>query len=157
MKQPSVLNSDDHDFEPKKKKPKMEVKLEMILDKMVNINETLGDAMSLTKIPLGLKHMMWDTFECHIIIMSLSQNVSYFRLFNMCQQLVQWAGGPDKTCPSCLAERSYNEIMLLWGLDNFLRLLCIFHVYPCASTLITRAIIISRTLLPCNLESISAI
>ena len=68
MKRPSVLNSDDHDFEPKKKKPKMEVKLEMILDKMVNINETLGDAMSftkLTKFPLGLKHMMRDTFECH--------------------------------------------------------------------------------------------
>jgi len=44
----------------------MEVKMEMILDEMVNIKETLGDVMFLTKfieIPLDLKHTKRDTFN----------------------------------------------------------------------------------------------
>ena len=63
------LSSEDDNFEPKKKKAKMEVKMEMILDEMVNIKETLGDVMFLTKfteIPLGLKRTKRDTFKCHI-------------------------------------------------------------------------------------------
>ena len=34
-----------------------------------------------------------------------------------------WFSGPDaltKSCPSCRAERGYNETMLLRGLDEFL-------------------------------------
>ena len=41
-KRPIVLDSDDdEDFEPRKKKPKIEVKLEMIFDEMASIKETL--------------------------------------------------------------------------------------------------------------------
>ena len=35
----------------------------------------------------------------------------------------EWYSGPDaltKTCPSCLAERGYNETMLLRGFDDFI-------------------------------------
>ena len=35
----------------------------------------------------------------------------------------EWYSGPNaliKTCPSCRAERGYNETMLLTGFDDFL-------------------------------------
>jgi len=113
----------------------MEVKLEMILDEMVNINETLGDAMSLTKltkIPLGLKHMMRDTFEWHIChcvpIVPPGIVTKCCKTILGCSTCVNsWYSGQEaltKTCPSCQAERGYSVIMLLWGLDNFLKEIC---------------------------------
>ena len=132
-KRPIVLDSDeDDDFEQKKKKPKMEVKLEMIHDEILNIKETLGDAMSLTKftkIPLGLKRVMRDTFKCHIchcvpIVPPVIVTKCCKTILGCSTCVNSWYSGQEaltKTCPSCRAERGYNETMLLRGLDDFLK------------------------------------
>ena len=66
-KQPIVLDSDD-DFEPTKRL-RTEKKLDIVLDTMDGIKETLSDVMSLTKdtrIPVGMKRLMRDAFKCNI-------------------------------------------------------------------------------------------
>ena len=128
-RQPIVFDSDeDDDFEPRKKKPKTEANLEMILDEMVSIKDTLAEAMSLTKftkIPLGLKRTMRDTFKCHIC--HCVPIVPPVIVTKCCKTILgclnSWYSGQEaltKTCPSCRAERGYNETMLLLGLNDFL-------------------------------------
>ena len=130
-RRPIVLDSDeDDDFEPRKKKPKTVAKLEMILDEMVSIKDTLAEAMTLTKftkIPLGLKPMR-DTFECHIchcvpIVPPVIVTKCCKTILGCSTCVNSWYSGQEaltKTCPSCRAERGYNETMLLRGLDDFL-------------------------------------
>ena len=81
-----------------------------------------------SKLPLGLKRMLRDTFKCYIchsvpakpplIITKCCKNLLG------CEACVnQWYSGSEaisKTCPICRAERGCNETMLLRGLTEFL-------------------------------------
>lgn len=129
-KRPILLDSDDEDFEPMKKKSRQ--KLDLLLNEVENIRETLDDMMTLTedtRVPMGLKRILRDTFKCHIchsvpikppvIVTKCCKNILG------CESCINtWYSGPDalvKTCPACRAERGYNETMLLRGLDEFLK------------------------------------
>ena len=65
-----MVDSDDEDFLiPTSKRSRTEEKLDILLENVDNIKDTLGDVMSLTKdtqIPLGLKRLLRDTFQCYI-------------------------------------------------------------------------------------------
>ena len=125
-----VLDLDGDDFEPTRKRLRTENKLDLVLDSMDSIKETLSDVMSLTKdtrIPIGLKRLMRDAFKCNIcqsipvrppvIITKCCKKILGCE---PCEPLVQRWEALTKTCPACRADRGYNETMLLRGLDEFL-------------------------------------
>ena len=126
-----VLDSDDDDFEPTRKQLRTENKLDLVLDSMDSVKETLSDVMSLTKdtrIPIGLKRLMRDAFKCNIC-QSIPVRPPVI-ITKCCKKILgcepcvnHWYSGDEaltKTCPACHADRGYNETMLLWGLDEFL-------------------------------------
>ena len=130
-KRPIVLDSDDDDFEPTTKRLRTENKLDIVLDTMDAIKETLSDVMSLTKdtrIPVGLKRLMRDAFKCNIChTVPVRPPVIVTKCCKKilgCEPCVNhWYSGDEaltKTCPACRADRGYNETMLLRGLDEFL-------------------------------------
>ena len=122
----------EHVHRPTNKKRKFNEKsLEELTDDVAFIKDTLTDMMTLnaeSKLPMGLKRMLRDTFKCHIchsipakpplIITKCCKNMLG------CEACVnQWYSGPEamtKTCPICRAERGCNETMLLRGLTEFL-------------------------------------
>jgi len=108
-----------------------ENRLGELIDDIASIKEILTEMMTLTaesKLPMGLKRMLQDTFKCHIcysvpakpplIITKCCRNMLG------CEGCVnQWYFGPEamtKTCPMCRVERGCNETMLLRGLTEFL-------------------------------------
>ena len=105
-------------------------KLDLLLNEVGSIRESLNDMMTLTedaRVPMGLKRILRDTFKCRIchsvkppvIVTKCCKNVLG------CESCINtWYSGPDalvKTCSACRAERGYNETMLLRGLDEFLK------------------------------------
>ena len=125
-------SDNDIDGEAAHKKRKVAEKgFEELSEDVRFIKDTLMDMMTLnaeSKLPMGLKRMLRDTFKCHIchsipakpplIITKCCKNMLG------CETCVnQWYSGPDamtKTCPICRAERGCNETMLLRGLTEFL-------------------------------------
>ena len=99
---------------------------------LITFKDTLGDVMSLTKdtqIPLGLKRLLRDTFQCYIcraipIHLPVIMTTCCKKILG-CEPCVNnWYSGDEaltKTCPACQAERGYNHTMLLRGLDYFLK------------------------------------
>ena len=117
------IDSDDDDFEPRSKKRK-EDRLDMILGEISSIKNSLADIFSVnenSRIPLGLKRSIRDTFMCAICHSTpIRPPVIATRCCKAilgCEQCVNsWYSGPDmlsKTCPSCRAERGCNETMVL--------------------------------------------
>ena len=125
-----MVDSDEDDFEPRSKKARKEDKLDMVLDEVQGVKASLVEMMALTqdsKVPIGLKRIIRDTFKCHIchtvpikppvIVTKCCKNIL------RCESCInKWYSGSEaltKPCPACRAERGYNETMLLRGLDNF--------------------------------------
>ena len=103
----------------------------MLLKEVGSIKNDLNEIVSFTKeskIPLGLKRILRDTFKCSIChSVPIKPPVIVTKCCKSilgCQDCVnEWFSGPDaliKTCPACRADRGYNETMLLHGLDDFL-------------------------------------
>ena len=82
-----------------------------------------------SKIPLGLKRIVRDSFKCKIchavpinppVIMS-----KCCKTLIGCEPCINTLySGPDaltKPCPCCRSERGYNETMVLRGIDEFLQ------------------------------------
>ena len=124
-----VSDSDD-DFELPTKKTKDD-KLETLLHVVGSIKESLSDIFSLSensRVPLGLKCVVRDTFECTICrqvpIHSPVITTKYCKTILGCDTCVNtWYSGPEmltKTCPSCRAKRGCKETMVLRGLEDFL-------------------------------------
>ena len=80
------------------------------------------------KVPIGLQHLIRDTFRCHICQATpLVPPVIYSRCCKRiigCQTCVDtWYGGENgtnKSCPICRAERAFAETTQLRGMDDFL-------------------------------------
>lgn len=109
----------------------MEKKLNMLMCDVGELKSAVSDILTLskeTKIPLGLHRMLCDTLKCKIcpsVPMTPPIIVSKCcKTVVGCEKCVnEWYSGPDaltKTCPSCRAERGYNETMLLRGFDDFI-------------------------------------
>ncbi len=103
----------------------------MILSEVGCIKETLGEMMTLStdsNFPMGLKRILRETFKCRICHTVPSKPpvivTKCCKTILGCESCINnWYSGQDaltKTCPSCRAERGYNETMLLRGLDDFL-------------------------------------
>ena len=130
-KQPILIDEDDEDFEPPKKKDRKEEKLDLLISEVGSIQKTIGDMFSLTEhspIPLGLKQIIRESFQyiiCHRIPLCppVIVNKCCKKILG-CESCVNaWYSGPDhltKTCPSCRAERGCIETMVLRGLNDFL-------------------------------------
>ena len=105
--------------------------MQILLSEVGNIKDSLLDMFSLTEnshIPLGLKRVIRDTFQCTIcrqvpihppvIVTKCCKTILG------CETCVNtWYSGPEmlsKTCPSCRAERGCNETMVFSWLDDFL-------------------------------------
>ena len=94
------------------------------------LKNTVSDILTLsreTKVPLGLHRLIRDTFKCKIcltVLMTPPIISKCCKTIVGCEKCVnEWYSGPDaltKTCPSCRAERGYNETMLLRGFDEFI-------------------------------------
>ena len=124
----------EDDFEPCSKpcsKQIKEDKLETLINEVGSIKENVLDMFSLNKnsnIPLGLKRVIRDTFQCTICcrvpIHSPVIVTKCCKTILGCETCVNaWYSGAEmltKTCPSCRAERGCNETMVLRGLDDFL-------------------------------------
>ena len=129
-----IIDSDeDDDFcKPKLKESRnVEKKLNMLMCDVGELKSAVSDILTLskeTKIPLGLHRMLCDTLKCKIcpsVPMTPPIIVSKCcKTVVGCEKCVnEWYSGPDaltKTCPSCRAERGYNETMLLRGFDDFI-------------------------------------
>ena len=77
---------------------------------------------------MGLKRILRETLKCHIChTVPFNPPVIVTKCCKTilgCESCINsWYSGEDaltKTCPSCRAATSYNETMLLCGLDDFL-------------------------------------
>ena len=126
-----IVDSNEEDVEPIKK-PKVEEKLSLVLEELATIKDSLDEVTSLTKdtrISLGLKRAIRDTFKC--LICHRVPIVPPVIVTKCCKTILgcstcvnTWYSGEDaltKTCPACRSERGYNETMLLRSLDGFLK------------------------------------
>lgn len=106
----------------------------IVLEELTDIKESLGQVMAVTpnsKIPLGLKQNIRETFKCQIcqdsplkppvIITKCCKTI--LGCEECVNQLYSGTEALSKTCPLCRAERGCNETMLLRGLSDFLRLI----------------------------------
>ena len=81
-----------------------------------------------SKVPLGLKQVLLDTFRCNICIVTpMVPPIIYTRCCKRilgCQSCVNtWYSveeGMGKKCPICRSERAYADTTQLKGLDDFL-------------------------------------
>ncbi len=100
-----------------------------LIEDMRHVKDSINQIFSLTKdtkIPLGLKKSLMETFRCSIC-MSIKTPVIVSRC---CKRIVgcepcinKWYSGPDalqKPCPHCSSARGYTETMVLKGMDDFL-------------------------------------
>lgn len=129
-----IIDSDeDDDFcKPKlKESGNVEKKLNMLMCDVGELKSAVSDILTLskeTKIPLGLHWMLRDTLKCKICLsVPMTPPIIVSKCCKTvvgCEKCVnEWYSGPDaltKTCPSCRAERGYNETMLLRGFDDFI-------------------------------------
>lgn len=131
-------SDDDDDFEPlhtssKKRRTEAvsEDKLDLVIDELGSIKSTLSNMMTLNEnsaVPLGLRSIIANTFKCTIChsvpIKPPVITTKCCKTILGCEDCVNtWYSGDEaltKTCPSCRAERDYNETLLLRGLDEFL-------------------------------------
>ena len=130
-------NDDDDDFETVVRHERKEVNC-TCTDKLQEIGEVLGSlqqkvnlVLSLTpetKVPLGLKNLLMDSFSCKICKESPMEPPIIFSKCcraivgcETCQLLVFWEDAMTKMCPHCRAERGYAETVRLVGLDDFLQ------------------------------------
>ena len=129
---PVIIDSEDEDLEPRKKKHHLEDKLNTVLEEVASLKDVVTDAVDLTKeakIPIALIWLMRDNFKCRMCLripLKLPVIVSKCcKVILGCQECVDgWYKGEDllsKMCPSCRTERGYNETMILRGLDDFLK------------------------------------
>ena len=129
----NIMDSDDDDFEPppNSKRTKTENKIDKVIGEINDIKETLSDMLSITKhtqVPLGMIRILNDTFKCSIChAIPINPPVIVTKCCKRilgCESCVNtWYSGTDalvKSCPSCRAQRGYNETMLLRGLDEFM-------------------------------------
>ena len=102
---------------------------------MLMIHQKLDRVLSLTpksKIPMGLKFMMQESFSCIICKQFPIKPPVMFskccRSILGCEECVhRWFSEEDamtKMCPKCRAERGYAETVRLNGLDEFLEAIC---------------------------------
>ena len=128
----SAESESDDDFQPRRKKNLIEDKLNTLIDEVNSLKENVSDVMQLSKeskIPLGLKRIVRDSFKCKIchavpinppVIMS-----KCCKTLIGCEPCINTLySGPDaltKPCPCCRSERGYNETMVLRGIDEFLQ------------------------------------
>ena len=127
-----IIDSDeDDDFCKPKLTRNVEKKLNMLMCDVGELKSAVSDILTLskeTKIPLGLHQMLRDTLKCKICLsVPMTPPIIVSKCCKTvvgCEKCVnEWYSGPDaltKTCPSCLAERGYNETMLLRGFDDFI-------------------------------------
>ena len=81
-----------------------------------------------SNVPMGLKHMVRNTFQCKICLgIPMSPPVVMAKCCKTiigCEQCInRWYAVSEaltKSCPNCRVERGYSEIMILRGLDSFL-------------------------------------
>lgn len=108
------------------------MKLDLLMDDMDSIKESIHSIFSLTKdskIPMGLKKVMKETFKCAICMATPCRPPLI--VTKCCKRLLgcescanTWFCGeeaPSKSCPLCKAERAYTETMLLRGFDDLLK------------------------------------
>ena len=127
-----ILSSDSDDdlVRPKRMKAKQNDNT-LVVEAVQEMKSTLNDIMAITKdskLPLGLKKALHDSFKCTICtVIPIRPPIIVTKCCKSilgCEACVNsWFSGEDalvKTCPKCRAERGYNEIMILRGLDNFL-------------------------------------
>ena len=109
----------------------LEKKLNVLIDDVGELKNAISDMLTLNKearIPLGLHRLLRDTLKCKICLsVPMTPPIIISRCCKTvvgCEKCVnEWYSGPDaliKTCPSCRAERGYNETMLLRGFDDFI-------------------------------------
>ena len=135
----SDYEDDDYDdssaFSPaaakKQKNDCGSVELESIMEDVKSIHRDLQSVLKLTpnsKVPLGLKQVLLDTFRCNICIATpMVPPIIYTRCCKRilgCQSCVDtWYSGEEgmrKKCPICRSERAYADTTQLKGLDDFL-------------------------------------
>ena len=120
---PVVLSDSEDDFQPRKK-PRKEDAQDAILSGISDIKSSIADMTSITKstrILLGLYKITRDTFKCSICHVVPARPpiiiAKCCKTILGCEQCInEWFSGPDaltKSCPSCRADRGYNETMLL--------------------------------------------
>jgi hypothetical protein len=86
---------------------------------LVNIQKNM-------KVPLSLQLLLTESFKCCICQELMHPPVIFSRCCKCligCENCVdKWYGtdGRNKSCPKCLAERSYSETTRLYGIDDFL-------------------------------------
>ena len=112
-----IIDSDEEEDAEPRKKPRVEEKLSLVLEELATIKDSLDEVTSLTKytkIPLGLKRAIRDTFKC--IICHRVPIVPPVIVTKCCKTILgcstcvnTWYTGEDaltKTCPAC---RSFCE------------------------------------------------
>lgn len=125
-----MLSDSEDDFQPRRKAKKQD-REDAVLTGISDIKSSIAEMMSITestRIPLGLYKIARDTFRCSIChIVPARPPIIVAKCCKTilgCEQCVNgWFSGPDalsKSCPSCRADRGYNETMLLRGLDDFI-------------------------------------
>ena len=114
-------SENESDSEHRSKKRKLdENRVRELIDDIASIKETLTEMMRSTaesKLPMGLKRMLQDTFKCHICYSVPAKPpliiTKYCRNMLGCKGCVnQWYSGPKamtKTCPMCRAERLQQD------------------------------------------------
>ena len=141
---PILLNSEDEDddsddfLQPARKRKLSNATHEAITDAsaimkdVAEMKKDLKSVLALTpesSIPLGLKRIMMETFQCSICMSApVVPPIIYARCCKRllgCQSCVDtWYGGEEgkmKKCPICRNERAYAETAMLKGFDEFLQ------------------------------------
>ena len=139
---PILLNSEDEDEDsdeflglsrkrkPSNASPEQFIDAPLIMKDIRDMKKDLKSVLALTpesSIPLGLKHIMMETFQCSICMSSpVVPPVIYARCCKRllgCQSCVDtWYGGDEgkmKKCPICRSERAYADTAMLKGFDDF--------------------------------------
>ena len=139
-----LLNSDKEDEDSdellelsRKRKPLRATYAEkltnaQLMNDLGEIKKDLKSVLALTpesSIPLGLKRIMMDTFQCSICMSApVVPPVIYARCCKRllgCQACVDtWYGGEEgkmQKCPICRSERAYADTAMLKGFDDFLQ------------------------------------
>ena len=103
---------------------------QLIMKDLAEIKKDLKSVLALTpesSIPLGLKRIMMETFQCSICMSPpVVPPVIYARCCKRllgCQACVDtWYGGEEgkmQKCPICRSERAFADTALLKGFDDF--------------------------------------
>lgn len=135
-----LLNSDNEDEDSdeflglsRKRKPlRATPDAQLIMKDLGEMKKDLKSVLALTpesSIPLGLKRIMMETFQCSICMSApVVPPVIYARCCKRllgCQVCVDtWYGGEEgkmQKCPICRSERAYADTAMLKGFDDFLQ------------------------------------